>query len=56
MIGGRFHSSKEEWRNKVWEIAWSKEDEEYNAFRQNTVMYKIIDKPFFLNCQFVKRP
>ena len=48
MINGGCCFSKEEWKKKLWEIAWLKENEDYKFIYQTTFMYKIIDKPYFL--------
>ena len=48
VINGGCYFSKDEWKKKIWEIAWVKEDEDYKFTCQTTFMYKVIDKPYFL--------
>ena len=49
MINGGCYLSKDEWRRKFWNIAWTKEDGMYKITCQSSFMYEIIDKPFLLN-------
>ena len=48
MIANGCHLSKVEWKKIIWEIALQKEDEEYDLHRSNALLFKVIDRPFYL--------
>ena len=48
MIDRGFHMSKLDWKKKIWEIAWQREDEGYELHRCDALMFKVIDRPFYL--------
>ena len=48
MIANGCHLSKVEWEKKIWEIAWRKEDEEYDLHRSNALIFRVLDCPFYL--------
>ena len=48
LIENGCHLSKYEWKKKVWEIAWQKEDEMYDLHRNDALLFRVIDRPFYL--------
>ena len=48
MINRGCHFGKQECSKKILDIAWKKEDDEYQITFQNTFLYKVISRPFFL--------
>ena len=48
LIENGCHLSKYEWKKKVWEIAWQKEDEMYDLYRNDALLFRVIDRPFYL--------
>ena len=49
MINNGCWLSKSEWKNMIWGIAWQLEDREIDETCQNTFLYRIIERPFFLS-------
>ena len=45
---GGCHLSKPEWKKKIWVIAWQKEDEVYELQRSNAMLFRVLDRPFYL--------
>ena len=45
---GGCHLSKPEWKKKIWGIAWQKEDEWYELQRSNAMLFRVLDRPFYL--------
>ena len=48
MIEGGCHMSKHEWKEYIWNIAWLIEDEGYVNSTKDNIMYKVIERPFYL--------
>ena len=48
MAENECHFSKTEWKNKIWDIAWSMEDNDYELHNNRSLLFRIIERPFYL--------